>query len=165
MDWKNGKALIVVGFIVIGVITGGAVVLAGLLFQPTSYGQNFLLQLVQRNEDAALNYLTPAFRDVVRENCPRSAVTECFWERVDSDWGSLVSIQFMRRDPSNQRELFHLTWSQLDDRISVVLEARQSAGSYLVDGWRGFTLSSDAALDDALLLGLRDDNALLVPTD
>jgi hypothetical protein len=71
----------------------------------------------------------------------------------------------MRRDPSNQRELFHLTWSQLDDRISVVLEARQSAGSYLVDGWRGFTLSSDAALDDALLLGLRDDNALLVPTD
>jgi hypothetical protein len=160
---NQSKRLIVVGFVVITLITVSSVWVAGLLFNPTSYGQNFLSQLLERNEDAALEYLTPEFRDVVRNNCPESSVTECFWLEVDATWGSVVGMQFVRRDPTNTSELFHLSWSGLESPLSIVLHTRQVDGSYLVDGWRGFVVGADASVEDALLLGLREDNALVAP--
>ncbi len=165
MNLMNSKTLIIVGFVVIAAVTISSVGLAGLLFTPTSYGQNFLLQLMERNEDAALEYLTPAFRDVVRSSCPNAAVTDCFWVPIDAAWGDLEGIQFVRSDASGVRELFHLKWSGLPSPVSVVLYTRQIEGSYLVDGWRGFIIRAGAAVDDALLLGESDDGVVLVPGD
>ena len=165
MNLKSSKTLIVVGFVVIAVITMSSVGIAALLFTPTSYGQNFLLQLLERNEDAALEYLTPEFRDVVRNNCPESSVTECFWQHIDAQWGGVTGLQFVRRDAGGVSELFHLSWSQLDSPLSIVLLTRQVDGSYLIDGWRGFIIGADGDVDDALLQGLRDDAALVAPDE
>lgn len=165
MDLKSSKTLIVVGFVVIAVITILSVGIAGLLFTPTSYGQNFLLQLLERNEDAALEYLTPEFRDVVRNNCPESSVTECFWRHIDVEWGGVTGLQFVRRDASGGSELFHVSWSQLDSPFSIVLVTRQVDGSYLIDGWRGLIIGTEEDVDDALLRGLRNDQALTAPND
>lgn len=163
MKLNNSKTLIVIGFVVIAIVTMSSVGIAGLLFTPTSYGQNFLLQLLERNEDAALEYLTPEFRDVVRNNCPDSSVTECFWRHIEPEWGGLTALQYVRRDTGRMTELFHLSWSELSSPLSVVLHTRRVGGSYLVDGWRGFVIGADETVDESLLQGLRDDGALMAP--
>lgn len=163
MDLGNSKTLIVVGFIVIAVITVSSVGVAGLLFTPTSYGQNFLLQLVERNEDAALEYLTPEFRDVVRNACPSAAVTRCFRQYNQDEWGSLTRLQFVRRDESGEDELFHLFFAALDAPVSIVLHTRRVDGSYLIDGWRGFLVGASTEDENALLDGTREDSALIAP--
>lgn len=165
LNLKNSKTLIVIGFVVITIITMSSVGIAGLLFTPTSYGQNFLLQLLERNEDAALEYLTPEFRDVVRNNCPQSAVTDCFWQHIAPEWGGLTALRFVRRDADGVNELFHLTWSELPTPLSIVLHTRQLDGSYLIDGWRGFVVGADVAVDEALLQAMRDDQALVAPPE
>lgn len=165
LNLKGSKSLIVIGFIAIAAVTMSSVGIAALLFTPTSYGQNFLLQLLERNEDAALEYLTPEFRDVVRNNCPEASITECFWRNIDAAWGGVVGLQFVRRDASGDSELFHVMWSQVASPVSIVLHTRQVDGSYLIDGWGGFVVGADVGIDDSLLQGLRDDHALIAPND
>lgn len=158
MKLERGRNLIVIASVGITVLMIAAFIPIALFFPTASVGQNFLLQLHKGDEEAALDYLSPSFRNAVSLNCPRGWVTFCFDELQQAAWGGLEQVQFVTQ--TDGAELFHTFWSDLDQPVSVVLEIRQDGESRFVDGWRGFVPSDDAT-DAGLLDGTRQDNALV----
>ncbi|MCL4247579.1 MAG: hypothetical protein KJ065_05480 [Anaerolineae bacterium] len=161
----SGKQIIIVGSVVIVIVMLLSVLVVNTLVSGSSKGYNFLRQLFEGNEEAAMEYVSPAFLDVVRLNCTRGVLTGCLEDRVPAEWGRVGDITFVQaaQAATEVAELYHLSFAGLEQPVSVVLLLREQSGSRLIVGWRGWAISEGAAADEALLRGDRHDHELTSP--
>jgi len=162
----TGKQLILVGSVVITLVMVLSVIVVSPLVSGSSKGYNFLRQLFQGNEEAAMEYVSSDFLDVVRLHCTRGVLTGCLEDLVPAEWGSAGEIVLVGQSPQDEMisgELYHLDFSELDAPVSVVLLLREQDEAREVVGWRGWLVSEDEAADAALTSGERHDHELTIP--
>ncbi|MBE0691133.1 MAG: hypothetical protein IH587_13520 [Anaerolineae bacterium] len=162
----TGKQLIIVGSVAITLVMLLSVLVVSPLVSGSSKGYNFLRQLFEGNEAAAMEYISPEFLDVVRLNCTRGVLTGCLEDLVPAEWGRVGEITFVSQSPQDETtsgELYHLDFSELEAPASVVLLLREQDGSREVVGWRGWVISEGEASDAALTSGERHDHELTSP--
>lgn len=161
----SGKQIIIVGSIVIVIVMFLSVLVVNTLVSGSSKGYNFLRQLFEGNEEAAAEYVSSDFLDVVRLNCTRGLLTGCLEDRVPAAWGRVGDITLVQsaQDTADVTELYHLIFADLEQPVSVALLLSEQDGSRVIVGWRGWIVSEGEAADGALLRGERHDHELANP--